>query len=144
MTSDAMIASSVAELESIRAAQGANPTTVVAASIPIQIGLGCRRQLHVVAAVPGSATRFLRATFGVRNLSATNIVFDRSRENLTFVGIATASTIGQTAWFVHCSSGETGRRRTNLLATSLTPTEPDGRRRGRKASSISRRTSGGH
>ena len=109
-----LLATSVAQLEQLR-------------QVPGSAGNFGSIQLQLLAtgqftdSVPGGAkTRFLRATFGVRNARSDSVLFDRARENLSFVALRTTATIANTS--VRSFLRSDGSPASAAIASSVVPT----------------------
>jgi len=109
-----LLATSVAQLEQLR-------------QVPGSAGNFGSIQLQLLAtgqftdSVPGGAkTRFLRATFGVRNTRTDSALFDRAKENLSFVALRTTATIANTS--VRSFLRSDGSPASAAIASSVVPT----------------------
>ena len=103
MSSSALVAGSVAELEALRAARARGDVLARDLTLPGGPTTG-RVTIQLDSLLTGSFThsasgmRYVQATYRVRNARATDsTVYDTPRRNLTFVAVATSSTINQTA-----------------------------------------------
>jgi len=114
VASSILLATTIADLERLRAT--ATPVGNLAA-IQLQ-----RIITGEFATVPqgGSKTRFLRATYGLRN-AGDSALFDPSHENLTFVPVQTSATLANTA--VRLFQRADGTVASSALAVQFEPTQ---------------------
>ncbi len=113
VSSSILLATSVADLEQLR-------------TLATPVGNLSVIQLQSIVAgvftVPqaGGKTRYLRATYGLRNAGTDSALFDPSRENLSFVALRTVATLPNTA--VRLFQKADGTPASNALALQLEPT----------------------
>jgi len=114
VTSRILLATTIADLERLRAT-----ATPVGNLAVIQLQSIITGEF---ATVPQgeSKTRFLRATYGLRNVGD-SALFDPSRENLTFVPVQTSATLTNTA--VRLFQRADGTAASGALALQLQPTQ---------------------
>src|SRR5215831_6484576 len=114
MSASILLATSVAQLEQLRQVQGSAGNF---GSIQVQIlATG-----QFTDSLPGSTkTRFLRATFGVRNTRQDSALFDPTRDNLSFVALRTTATIANTS--VRSFLRSDGSPASAAIAASIAPT----------------------
>ena len=115
VSSSILLATTVADLERLRTAA-------------VQLGNVTIIQLQSIAtgeftAVPagGTKSRFLRATYGLRNAGTDSALFDPSRENVSFVAVQTAATLPNTD--VRLFQRADGSPASSALALQLAPAE---------------------
>ena len=111
ITATATLTKSLADLETLHSTPGAQSNLDVIQVEAVVNGM------FTDAPQDGVPQRFLRATFGVRNARADNLVFDFERENLLFVPVSTALTLPNSP----IRSFE-GTPASGALAAQLTPT----------------------
>lgn len=112
ITATATLAATVADLERIRSTPGARSTLDVIQVDAIVNGM------FTYTPRDSAPSRFLRATFGVRNTRANDIVFDVLRENLSFVPVSTVLTLPNSP----IRSFE-GTAASEVLAKQIAPTQ---------------------
>ena len=97
MTSSALVASSVAELQALHAAReghGASFDLTVPKSTNGSGDATIELDLLAAGAVTSNGSRYFEATYRVRNAQKTDsVAFNTARHNLTFVAVSTANTI---------------------------------------------------
>jgi len=123
MTSSALVASSVAELEALHARQGRRSSFDL--TVPTNTSGSGNATIEIAALSAGSVTingsRYFQATYRARNAQKTDsAAFDTPRHNLTFVPVSTANTILDTPVLVFNRSD--GTPADQLLTRQLRPT----------------------
>lgn len=114
ISANILLVTSVADLERLRTAAGQNGNLAAVQMQLIASG-------EFTQSPPGDVkTRFLRATFGLRN-AGDSAVFDPSRENLSFVALRTANTLANSP--VRRFQLANGSPASSALALQLLPTE---------------------
>lgn len=111
ITATATLAKSIADLETLRSTPGAQGNLDVIQVEAIVTGM------FINAPRDSAPQRFLRATFGLRNSRADNIIFDALRENLSFVLVGTVLTLPNSP--IRSVEGTVASK---ALAAQLTPT----------------------
>lgn len=119
ITARALVAANLGELASLRSDQAADSTITVLGSVPIELSLLTASSFIVIPA-NGTPVQYIRATFGIRNLNASKLVFDPTTDNAFLVAAEAASTIAQTQ--VTTLLQRDGRAVEAIVARQLAPT----------------------